>query len=122
MSFYEVTDFLIFARHAPFIATAVANEEFLESLSPERRAMVLETVAELREYNLDVQQRFNAERLDLIKERKPSLEIIESLTDEERAAFREASRPVRDRFLALAGPRGAEVLEIVLRAGERASR
>jgi len=120
MSFYEVVDYLIFANHAPFIATAVANAEFLEGLSPTRRAMVLETVAELRPHVLEIQQRFNAERLELMRERKPELQIIADLTAEERAAFRAASQPVVDRYLELAGPRGQAMLDVLHAATSRA--
>ncbi len=121
MSFYEVVDYLIFANHAPFIATAVTNAEFMEGLTPTRRAMVLETIAELRPQVLDIQQRFNAERLELMRKKKPELQIIADLTVEERATFRAASRPVIDRYLSLAGPRGQAMLDVlraaILRAG-----
>lgn len=121
MSFYEVVDYLIFANHAPFIATAAANAEFMENLTPARRAMVRETVVELRPAALEIQQRFNGERLELMREKKPELQIIADLTVEERAAFRAASRSVVDRYLALAGPRGQAMLDAlhaaILRAG-----
>ena len=122
MSFYEVVDYLIFANHAPFIATAVANAEFLEGLTPTRRAMVLETIAELRPQVLDIQQRFNAERLELMRKKKPDLQIVADLSAEERAAFRTASRPVVDRYLALAGPRGQAMLDVLRAATLRASK
>lgn len=121
MSFYEVVDYLIFANHAPFIATAVANAEFMEGLTPTRRAMVLETIAELRPHALEIQQRFNAERLELMRERKPELQVVADLSAEERAAFRAASRPVVDRYLALAGPRGQDMLDALRAATLRAS-
>ena len=121
MSFYEVVDYLIFANHAPFIATAVANADFLEGLTPTRRSMVMETIAELRPHVLEIQQRFNAERLELMREKKPALQIIADLSQEERAAFRAASRPVVDRYLTLAGPRGQAVLDILRAATLRAS-
>ena len=120
MSFYEVVDYLIFARHAPFITTVASNSEFLAQLSEGERAMVIETIHELQPFNLEVQQRFNAERLDLIRERKPSIKIIDDLTEAERAAFREASRPVYDQFIAMAGPRGESVLAAIRAAVERA--
>lgn len=121
MSFYEVVDYLIFAKHAPFISTAAVNEEFMDSLAPERRQWVLDAVTELRLFNLDLQRRFNAERLDLIKEKKPDIQIIESLSEEERARFRAASAPVVDRFLALAGPRGQDILDVLRDAARRAA-
>jgi len=32
MSFYEVTSHMIFAQHAPFLATFVSNPDFLDAL------------------------------------------------------------------------------------------
>lgn len=120
MSFYEVVDYMIFANHAPFVASAVANKGFLEGLSPERRAIVLDAVEELRGYILDVQVQFNRERLDRIKERKPDLEIIPELTDEEREAFREKSQVVREQYVDMVGPTGEETLEAIQAALARA--
>jgi TRAP-type C4-dicarboxylate transport system substrate-binding protein len=120
MSFYEVVDYLVFPRHAPFITTVASNSDFLAELSEGDRAMVLETIRELQPFNLAVQQRFNAERLALIRERKPSINIIDDLTEAERAAFREASRPVYEQYLAMAGRRGEQVLAAIHAAVERA--
>lgn len=120
MSFYEVSSHMIFARHAPFVATAAANRAFIEGLEPERRAMVMEVIAEVDAYVDEVQRAYNAERLDLITERRPGLEIVTELTEAEREAFREASLPVRDMFVRLAGPRGAEILELLLETVARA--
>lgn len=110
MSFYEVTDWMIFANHAPFVTSAVTNREFYEGLSDERRRMLDGVVAELGDYIFDVQRRFNDERLAEIRRKRPQIRIVH-LTAEERAAFREASRPVRERFVELAGPGGAAILE-----------
>lgn len=111
MSFYEVTDWMIFAHHAPFITTSVTNLEFFDSLSTERQQLVRDVVDELNGYILDVRQRFNRERLELIRERKPELNIITELTPEQREAFREASQPVREQFVEMTGPAGRQLLE-----------
>jgi tripartite ATP-independent transporter DctP family solute receptor len=102
MSFYEVTDWLIFPKHAPFITTAVTNQPFYDSLPPNRQQLIQDVVGELNEYILQVQQDFNSRRLKLILAAKPSLNVIE-LTAEERDRFREASLPVRETFVELAG-------------------
>lgn len=121
MSFYEVTQWLIFPRHAQFYTTLAANTDFFERLSPERRQMVAEVVEELHDTIFDVQRRFNQERLERIAAKKPELHIVE-LTEQERERFRRASRPVVKRFEELSGPRGAQLLETltaaVMRAGE----
>jgi TRAP-type C4-dicarboxylate transport system substrate-binding protein len=120
MSFHEVTDYMIFANQAPFVTTAVANRKFYERLSPGDRSMLDGVVDELQDYVFAVQRKFNAERMALIRDKRPELQVV-TLTEGERARFREASRPVHERYLALA-PRGQEVLDAVaaaLRSAER---
>lgn len=114
MSFYEVSDWMIFARHAPFVATAVTNREFYQSLPPKRQAMLDGVIDELNEYILDVQRQYNAERLETIRQNKPTLNIIEELTDEQRSAFREASLPVRQWFVETVGGDAEEILTLLL--------
>ena len=111
MNFYEVTDWMIFARHAPFITTAVTNREFFDSLPSERQELVTGVVAELNDYILKVQREFNQERLSLIRRNRPDLEIITELTPEEREAFRQASQPVREQFIRMTGEDGRKLLE-----------
>lgn len=111
MSFYEVTDWMIFARHAPFITTAMTNREFFDSLPDEEKQMVLDVVDELNAYILEVQQKFNRKRLEMIRERKPDLNIIEELSPQQREAFLKASRPVREKFTDMTGESGRKLLE-----------
>lgn len=116
MSFYEVTDWMIFPKHAPFITTSVTNLDFFNSLSPDRQQLVTEVVAELNDYILVVEQEYNRERLDRIRNRKPDLQIIEELTPEQRTAFRKASQPVVARFIDLAGHSGRTLHEKLVNA------
>lgn len=116
MSFYEVTDWMIFPKHAPFITTVAANRDFYNRLSSKHRALVDEVVAEMNTFILREQQAHNEERLDLIKERKPELNIIHQLTPEEREQFRSASQPVREQFKAMTGKSGSQLLMILERA------
>jgi TRAP-type C4-dicarboxylate transport system substrate-binding protein len=114
MSFYEVTDYLVFAGQAQFFTTVAANPEWIESLPSERRELLFATIADLGTEIAEIEERYNRERLDIIRERRPEIQVIE-LTPEERARFREASLPVRDVYLDMAGPRGHELLELLLR-------
>lgn len=121
MSFYEVTDWLILPRHAQFYTTLAANPGFFDRLSPERRRLVQQIVEELHEYIFEVQRRFNEERLERIQRQKPGLQVI-ALTEKERERFREASRPVKEAFEDLAGPRGRELLDTLAKAVARAEK
>lgn len=114
MSFYEVSDWMIFADHAPFITSVVTNADFYEGLPAARKQIIDEAVAELNEYIFDVQREVNAERLETITENKPDINIVSELTAEEREAFRELSLPVRDEFIDLVGDRGEEILQLIL--------
>jgi len=113
MSFFEVTSHLVFAGQARFFTTLAANPAFVDGLPEDRRRLLLDTVDELHREIDRIQQEFNERRLEKMLEKKPSLEVLR-LTEEERAAFREESRPVRERFLRMTGPRGAKLLELLL--------
>lgn len=119
MSFYEVTDVLTFPHHAEFVTTVAASPAFLEGLTPARRQMLEAIVDELQLEIFEVQSRVNGERLDAIRERRPELEVVD-LDADEQARFRDAARPVRDEYLELAGPRGAELLDRIEGAVRRA--
>jgi tripartite ATP-independent transporter DctP family solute receptor len=120
MSFYEVCAWMISPRHAPFVTTAVSNHDFYASLPPDRQTLIDETIEELRPFIFEEQRRYNEERMDIIRAKKPGLNIIESLTEDERAEFRDASLGVRDQFITLSGERGERVLNLLLRAVKRA--
>lgn len=118
MSFYEVTNWMIFPGHAPFITTVAGSPEFLSELDPERRRLVSEIIAELHPYVAGVERELNHERLDVIHKRKPKLQML-TLDAAERAAFARAAAPVRETFVQLAGPRGEELLSLLEGAVER---
>ncbi len=109
MSFYEVQKAMTMARHSQFVASVVASQRFYESLTTEEQVMLDEVKRELDDYIFEVQTQYNAERLERIRQNS-DIEIVE-LNDEQRAAFAELARPVRDRYRAAAGERGAQILE-----------
>ncbi len=121
MSFYEVTDYLVFPNHAQFYTTVVTNPEFYSRLSAHERELLDTSVATLHDEIFEVQRSYNRERLDLMLERKPELEVIR-LSDEERSAFSARATEVRAAYLALAGERGARLLETLEAAVARARR
>lgn len=118
MSFHEVTDWLTFPGQASFVTTVVANPRFLEGLSEGRRALVHEVLGALHGEIDAVQRRFNSVRLERILAAKPGMQVVR-LSTQERAAFRQASKPVRARFLELAGQRGMMLLQSLEEALDR---
>lgn len=118
MSFYEVQSHMVMPRHLPFITTLVANPQFIDGLPLRDREIVDQVIEELAEEIFLVQRQLNAERLETIKANS-DIEIVE-LSDAERAAFREASLPIRDQYVALAGEQGQRLLDALLAAVQRA--
>jgi TRAP-type C4-dicarboxylate transport system substrate-binding protein len=123
MKFYEVTSVLTFPGHAQFVTSAMTNAAFYDGLSAEQRDWIDSTIAELQPYILEVQSRFNAERLGKIleakKKRGETMKVIR-LSDEQRAGFRDASLAVRERFVSDVGAGGELVLDQLGAAIDRA--
>ncbi len=120
MSFYEVSDYMIFGNQAPFITTSLTNHAFFEEQSPDRQTLILEVIDELDEYIHELQKDYNQSRMDIIRDNKPDLIIVDDLTEEERDAFRQASLITRDVFVRAVGPSGEVILEELLASVERA--
>ncbi|HSH28155.1 MAG TPA: TRAP transporter substrate-binding protein DctP, partial [Wenzhouxiangella sp.] len=76
MSFYEEQDVLTYGRHAQFISTLAASRQWFESLSDERRQMVLEVRDELVGWIDKEQIKFNEKRLQIILD-KGGTEFVE---------------------------------------------
>lgn len=118
MSFFEVTSHMVFANHAPFLTTLVANDDFLSDLDPKQREIVMDVVRELDPWLFEVQRELNDERLAEIRERKPEMEIVR-LTDAERDAFRELAESVRGEYIERTGQRGTALLSTLVEAVAR---
>jgi len=112
MSFYEVSDYMTFPYHAPFVTSAITNASFFAALSEERKQIVKETISELSHYIFEVQEKYNQERLEKIIERRPQLKISH-LSEAQQNVFREASASVRDDIERFTGPRGPQALAII---------
>ncbi len=119
MDFYKVQDYLIFANQAQFIATFMANSDWYDGLTDERKAIIDDAVVELVPWIHDVQTRLNTERLDIITENS-DIELV-YLTPEEREVFRERSLPVRDVFAEMVGERGTRLMNTLIEQVEAAS-
>lgn len=114
MGFYEVQDYMIFAKQAQFVATMMGNLDWYEGLSDEHREMIKEVTADLVETGHEIQSEFNEKRLDKIKA-DSDIKIVE-LTDEQREKFRELVKPVRQTFIDEVGENARKSLDILLEA------
>ncbi|NWN91918.1 TRAP transporter substrate-binding protein DctP [Marinobacter adhaerens] len=114
MGFYEVQDYMIFAKQAQFVATMMGNLDWYEGLSDDQREMIKEVTADLVETGHEIQSEFNEKRLDKIKA-DSDIKIVE-LTDEQREKFRELVKPVRQTFIDEVGENAKKSLDILLEA------
>ncbi|MEW9667451.1 DctP family TRAP transporter solute-binding subunit [Ammoniphilus sp. 3BR4] len=108
MKFYEVQKYLTLSHHCLYVTSTAVNPDFFNSLPAEEQQLVLDTVEELKDYSFEIQDKLNSERLEKIKAAS-DIEIV-TLTDEQRAAFKEASKSARAKFVELAGERGDTIL------------
>ncbi|MGM0766850.1 MAG: TRAP transporter substrate-binding protein DctP [Pseudomonadota bacterium] len=112
MGFYEVQSTLTFARPAQFIASVISNHQWYADLPADQKQWLNEALADVSEQIYQTQSELNESRLATIRE-AGDISAVE-LTDGERARFREASLPVRDRYVDIAGERGRKILEAIL--------
>ncbi len=110
MKFYEVQDYMIWAGQQQVTTTVIANQDWYDSLPDEQRQMLDETMTEVTEWIFDVQEQYNQERLERIKEANPDIQMIE-LTPEERAVFEERAKQAYDKYVELVGEDGKQILE-----------
>ena len=121
MSFYEVTDYLVFARHAQYVTSVVTNPAFFGALPAEEQQLIRDVITELNGYIFAVQEDFNSRRLDIIQEKRPAIRLLH-LSAQEREAFRQASLPVRQQYIEMVGPTGQEMLDTLVQEIARAER
>lgn len=119
MGFYEVQDYLIKAYSNPFLCTLITNVDFYQTLPDDIRTILDQTVDEMVTVGYEIQERLNRERIGIMLKEKPSLKLIE-LTEQEIAAFKELSMPVRDIFVQIGGENAREILDLLLQDIERA--
>jgi tripartite ATP-independent transporter DctP family solute receptor len=110
MKFYEVNDVLTWSGHQQFTVAVLSSESWYQGLPAEQRKLIDETVEELGPYIFETQAKYNDERLEKIKQAKPEIQLVR-LTEEEQAVFREASQPMREKLVQLAGPEAGDVLK-----------
>ncbi|GGC58464.1 TRAP transporter substrate-binding protein DctP [Marinobacter halophilus] len=111
MDFHEVQTTLTLARASHFIASVVANDDWYDGLPEQERTWLTDTIRDLADHAWDNQEELNQERLEQMLE-KADIRVIR-LTEDERELFRQASLPVRNRYLEVTGAQGQALLEYV---------
>ena len=109
MEFYEVQSTLTIARPTQFIASLVTNRDWYLKLPEKQQQWLDSSLNEVAEIAWRSQEELNQARLETMLESE-QLKVVE-LTEEERAAFAEASQPVRQNYINATGERGTEILK-----------
>ena len=112
MKFYEVTDYMITAKHRMYVVSMSSNAAFFNSLPESTQKMVREAVNESLEYYYGFENEFNTKRLEQIMEAKPSYNHV-FLTEDEIAVFKEKSKGAKEVYINMVGKTGEEVLKAI---------
>lgn len=119
MGFYEVQDYIVFAKQAQFIAAMFSNHGWYEDLSADQQKMIQTTTDELVRYGYKTEQQLNEGRLQTIKD-KSDIQIIR-LTPQQQDKFSKLARPERKDFVEDVGQRGKKALNILLKAFDKST-
>ena len=109
MKFYEVQKYLTLGSSSLYVTTTSVNPKFFEGLPADIQQMILDTVEETRDFSFNAQAKLNGEALDKIKSAS-NIEVV-TLTQEERAAFKEAAMLAYDEYGKMVGSNGEAILK-----------
>ena len=107
---YEVTEVITEAGHNIFTTAVMANKLFFDRLPAADKKLIQNASQEALDYILKYQDGLAEEAKIKIKKAKPSIKFV-TLTEAERAPFREAAKEVRSKFVAMTGASGQAILD-----------
>ncbi|QBX34379.1 C4-dicarboxylate ABC transporter [Paracoccus liaowanqingii] len=107
---YEVTDHITRLGHNNFTTALMANQEFFEGLDEADQQVIQAAADAAFDHIIEYQQGLTETALETIMEAKPGMTMT-TLTEEQRAPFRETAADVEATFLEIGGPRAQEVLD-----------
>ncbi|EPX84964.1 TRAP transporter substrate-binding protein DctP [Salipiger mucosus] len=107
---YEVTDYVTMIGHNNFTTAVMANKDFYDGLSEEEQQVIGNAIDAAFEHIIEYQDGLHEESIEKIKEAKPSMTFT-TLSEEERAPFKEAAQAVEQEFLEMTGEGGQEILD-----------
>nr|WP_111298021.1 TRAP transporter substrate-binding protein DctP [Paracoccus saliphilus] len=107
---YEVTDHITRLGHNNFTTALMANKEFFDGLPEEDQKVIEDATQAAFDHIIEYQQGLTETSLEKIMEAKPEMTVT-TLTEEQRAPFRETADQVEATFLEIGGPRAQEVLD-----------
>ncbi|WP_176442027.1 TRAP transporter substrate-binding protein DctP [Zobellella denitrificans] len=117
-NFFEVTDYLISARHQLFTSAIITGDDWFDGLPTERQQLIRDTMTEVTHYMMDEVPRLEQEFLAKILQEKPAMTYI-SLDEAQRDAFRARAEQTRQKFVQMVGSHGQQVLDGFLAERDR---
>ncbi|TCO74039.1 TRAP transporter substrate-binding protein DctP [Rhodovulum euryhalinum] len=107
---YEVTDHVTMIGHNNFTTAVMANKDFYDGLPEEDRQVIENAIDVAFDHIIEYQKGLHETSIEKIKEAKPSMTFT-TLTEEQRAPFREAAQEVEARFIEMTGEGGQAILD-----------
>lgn len=104
---YEVMDYMTLTYDADIEFVVIINEKVWQGLSDDEKAIITKAGQRVEKELRDQMVAIEKECLDFVQDK---IEVVD-LTDEERAQWREATKPVVDRYVERAGELGRIVAE-----------
>lgn len=106
---YEVMDHMTLTYDFAIEFLAIMNNDFFENLSAEHRQIVIEAAQDVeKKHRLNV---YNSEE-KIIEDLKSKINII-SLSSEQRKLWKEATKPIINRFIRINGPKGKKIISTI---------
>lgn len=109
MKFYEVQKYLTLGSSSLYVTTTSVNPTFFDGLPADIQKMILDTVDEIQGFSFEAQEELNGGALAKI-EAASDIKVV-TLTEEERAAFKEAAKSAYDVYAKMVGPDGEAILK-----------
>ena len=106
----ELTNVMTYTGHAQYTTAVMANSDFYDGLSDADKQLIQDATAVAHSYILDEAVKMDEIGLNKIKETNPEYKIV-TLTEDERAVFKERAKAVEQAFIEKAGDRGASIIE-----------
>ena len=106
----ELTKVMTYTGHGQYTTAVMANADFYDGLSSKDKRLIQNATAVAHSYILDEVVKMDEIGLNKIKQTNPGYKIV-TLTEAERAVFRERAKAVEQIYIEKAGARGAEIVK-----------
>jgi len=106
----ELTKVMTYTGHGQYTTAVMANSDFYDSLSSKDQQLIQNATAVAHSYILDEVVKMDEIGLEKIKKTNPGYKIV-TLTEAERAVFKERAKAVEQKYIEKAGARGAEIIK-----------